>query len=102
DGRGRVWLEKGRGVNQAIPAASHSVASNGPDTLRPLYCLELASRSPSWQRSCATASTDRTYDRKRSGRALLNLLQARGPSTYGCPAFAGHDEFWYIGTPAPE
>jgi hypothetical protein len=33
-----------------------------------LKCLELASRNPSWQRSCATATTDRTYDRKRSGR----------------------------------
>src|SRR5712691_1505366 len=33
-------------------------------------CLDLASRNPSWQRSCATASTDRTYDRKRSDPQL--------------------------------
>src|SRR5882724_3532765 len=32
----------------------------------PFGCLDLASRNPSWQRSCATATTDRTYDRKRS------------------------------------
>src|SRR5262249_51831485 len=34
-------------------------------------CLELASRAPSWQRSCATASTDRTYDRNRFDPTLF-------------------------------
>src|SRR5215470_7021105 len=58
---------------------------------KPPYCLELMSRNPSWQRSCATASTDRTYDRKRSGRALPNLLQAGGRPHMDA-RFRGHDE----------
>src|ERR1700730_16926884 len=48
----------------------------------PCGCLELASRNPSWQRSSATATTDRTYDRKRSD-AHEQTLATRGPSTYG-------------------
>src|SRR5262245_5638770 len=52
---------------------------------KPPYCLELMSRNPSWQRSCATASTDRTYDRKRSDPRAAPPLAARGPSTYGLP-----------------
>src|SRR5712691_3975184 len=31
----------------------------------PPLCLELVLWTPSWQRSCATASTDRTYGRNR-------------------------------------
>jgi hypothetical protein len=34
-------------------------------------CLELASRNPSWQRPYAVASTDRTYERKRSDRNII-------------------------------
>src|SRR6266852_2849743 len=49
---------------------------------KPPYCLELMSRTPSWQRSCATASTDRTYDRKRSDPRAAPPLAGRGPSTY--------------------
>src|SRR5258708_14127866 len=45
-------------------------------------CLDLASRNPSWQRSCATETTDRTYDRKRSD-SHEQTLATRGPSTYG-------------------
>src|SRR5258708_39242864 len=47
----------------------------------PFGCLDLASRNPSWQRSCATATTDRTYDRKRSD-SHEQTLATRGPSTY--------------------
>src|SRR6267154_6470468 len=46
----------------------------------PFGCLDLASRNPSWQRSCATATTDRTYDRKRSDSH---------EQTLAIPAFAG-------------
>ena len=35
------------------------------------------------QRSCATAQTGRTYDRKRSDQTSVSLLASRGPSTYG-------------------
>ena len=38
-----------------------------------------------------TASTDRTYDRKRSDSDIALLLASKGPSTYGWPAVAGHD-----------
>ena len=55
----------------------YSVGPSGKH-LKPQPCLELTSRTPSWQRSCATATTDRTYDRKRSVRTLLQLLQAGG------------------------
>src|SRR6266487_250065 len=48
----------------------------------PFGCLDLASRNPSRQRSCATATTDRTYDRKRSD-SHEQTLATRGPSTYG-------------------
>src|SRR5712664_1237438 len=54
----------------------------------PFGCLDLASRNPSWQRSCATATTDRTYDRKRSD-AHEQTLATRGPSTYGSRPSAG-------------
>src|SRR5260370_27302255 len=47
----------------------------------PFGCLDLASRNPSWQRSCATATTDRTYHRKRSD-SHEQTLATRGPSTY--------------------
>src|SRR6202047_5381311 len=62
---------------------------NPSDFPIPRLCLELASRNPSWQRSCATATTDRTYDRKRSGRALLNLLQAGGRPHMDAPLSRG-------------
>src|SRR6266849_5098323 len=54
----------------------------------PFGCLDLASRNPSWQRSCATATTDRTYDRKRSD-SHEQTLATRGPSTYGSRLKAG-------------
>src|SRR5712692_9329475 len=54
----------------------------------PFGCLDLASRNPSWQRSCATATTDRTYDRKRSD-SHEQTLATRGPSTYGSPLSRG-------------
>src|SRR6267378_111272 len=54
----------------------------------PFGCLDLASRNPSWQRSCATATTDRTYDRKRSD-SHEQTLATRGPSTYGSRRKAG-------------
>ena len=47
------------------------------------HCLDLVSRKPSWQRSCATATTDRTYDRKRSDPRTCRTLASKGPSTYG-------------------
>jgi hypothetical protein len=43
--------------------ARHPGQSSGG--FMPRYCLELALRNPSWQRSCATASKGRTYDRNR-------------------------------------
>src|SRR5262249_38321206 len=56
----------------------HSVGPSGKH-LKPPHCLELTSRTPSRQRSCVTATTDRTYDRKRSVRTLLpRVLQAGG------------------------
>src|SRR5215475_2098288 len=58
---------------------------------KPPYCLELMSRNPSWQRSCATASTGRTYDRNRSDPLAAPPLAGRGPSTYGSSAFADDD-----------
>src|SRR5262249_45577881 len=58
---------------------------------KPPYCLELMSRNPSWQRSCATASIDRTYDRKRSDPRAAPPLAGRGPSTYGLPRQAGNN-----------
>src|SRR6266852_211463 len=57
----------------------------------PFGCLDLASRNPSWQRSCATATTDRTYDRKRSD-SHEQTLATRGPSTYGSRLKAGTTE----------
>src|SRR6267378_5262821 len=54
----------------------------------PFGCLDLASRNPSWQRSCATATTDLTYDRKRSD-SHEQTLATRGPSTYGSRLKAG-------------
>src|SRR5947199_175904 len=40
-------------------------------------CWELASRTPSWQRSCATATTGFTYDRKPSDHTFpLSLHDA--------------------------
>src|SRR5215208_3817559 len=64
------------GVIDRSQDARHSAGPNGGST--PRTCLELASRNPSWQRSCVTASTDRTYDRKRSDPRLLHLLRAGG------------------------
>src|SRR5215216_7862165 len=69
------------GVIDRSQDARHSAAPNGGST--PPTCLELASRNPSWQRSCVTASTDRTYDRKRSDPHAASPLASRGPSTYG-------------------
>src|SRR5215217_3851993 len=71
------------GVIDRSQDARHSAGPNGGST--PLTCLELASRNPSWQRSCVTASTDRTYDRKRSDPHAASPLASRGPSTYGSP-----------------
>src|SRR5258708_1190754 len=58
----------------------------------PFGCLDLASRNPSWQRSCATATTDRTYDRKRSD-SHEQTLATRGPSTYGSLLSQGRRAF---------
>src|SRR5882762_4163189 len=58
----------------------------------PFGCLDLASRNPSWQRSCATATTDRTYDRKRSD-SHEQTLATRGPSTYGSLRSQGRRRF---------
>src|SRR5215218_6678201 len=69
------------GVIDRSQDARHSAGPNGGST--PRTCLELASRNPSWQRSCVTASTDRTYDRKRSDPHAASPLASRGPSTYG-------------------
>src|SRR5215211_4978145 len=71
------------GVIDRSQDARHSAGPNGGST--PRTCLELASRNPSWQRSCVTASTDRTYDRKRSDPHAASPLASRGPSTYGVP-----------------
>jgi hypothetical protein len=61
--------------------ASHSETVSG--LLAGSYlCLELALRNPSWQRSCATATTDRTYDRNRFDARKRSNLASRGPSTY--------------------
>src|SRR5690348_11531755 len=46
--------------------------------MKPLPCVELASRTPSWQRSSVGASTDRTYGRKRSDQTYPNTLPAGG------------------------
>src|SRR5437764_7126074 len=74
------------GVIDRSQDARHSAGPNGGST--PRTCLELASRNPSWQRSCVTASTDRTYDRKRSDPHAASPLASRGPSTYGSRPFA--------------
>src|SRR5205823_1455603 len=71
------------GVIDRSQDARHSAGPNGGST--PRTGLELASRNPSWQRSCVTASTDRTYDRKRSDPHAASPLASRGPSTYGSP-----------------
>src|SRR5215207_10025655 len=75
------------GVIDRSQDARHSAGPNGGST--PRTCLELASRNPSWQRSCVTASTDRTYDRKRSDPHAASPLASRGPSTYGSPPSSG-------------
>src|SRR5262249_32069309 len=49
-------------------------------------CSGLASRNPSWQRSCAAASTDRTYDRNRSCQPLLPPLASPGAVHIWSPA----------------
>src|SRR5882724_332976 len=54
----------------------------------PFGCLDLASRNPSWQRSCATATTDRTYDRKRSDSHAESSCKP-GAVHIWVPAFAG-------------
>ena len=63
--------------------ARHSESPSGLLAKRSPSCLELASRNPSWQRSCATATTDRTYDRNRFDPYSAPNLASRGPSTYG-------------------
>src|SRR5215211_5787324 len=78
------------GVIDRSQDARHSAGPNGGST--PRTCLELASRNPSWQRSCVTASTDRTYDRKRSDPHAASPLASRGPSTYGSPPSRGRRE----------
>src|SRR5215218_10303544 len=75
------------GVIDRSQDARHSAGPNGGST--PRTCLELASRNPSWQRSCVTASTARTYDRKRSDPHAASPLASRGPSTYGSPPSRG-------------
>src|SRR5262245_59265647 len=57
------------GVVDRSQDARYSAGSN--DAPASPTCLELASRAPSWQRSRATASTDRTYDRNRIDPTLL-------------------------------
>ena len=59
---------------------------------KPLPCLERASRNPSWQRSCAAATTDRTYDRKRSDAPPAEPLQAGGRPHMG-PGYFAHAKF---------
>src|SRR5262245_19494743 len=57
------------GVIDRSPGARHSAGPNG--AIASPTCLELASRTPSWPRSWATASTGRTYDRNRFDPTLL-------------------------------
>jgi hypothetical protein len=72
------------GAGGVIDRSQDARHSAGPSGARHrLSCLELASRKPSWQRSCATATTDRTYDRNRSDSHTAKPLASRGPSTYG-------------------
>src|SRR5215217_623341 len=85
------------GVIDRSQDARHSAGPNGGST--PRTCLELASRNPSWQRSCVTASTDRTYDRKRSDPHAASPLASRGPSTYGSPP-SGHPAAFRVGDPS--
>src|ERR1700733_5021814 len=54
----------------------------------PNFCLGLVARNPSWQRSCATASTDRTYDRNRFDAPSPSSCKP-GAVHIWVPAFAG-------------
>src|SRR4029079_5330019 len=76
------------GVIDRSQDARHSAGPNGLQ--KPLACLDLASRNPSWQRSCAAATTDRTYDRKRSDAPPAETLQAGGRPHMG-PRLCGDD-----------
>jgi hypothetical protein len=71
-----------RWCDRSIHDTGHSEKANGP----------LAGRLSVWnscrgnhlgQRSCASASTGRTYGRKRSDQNTDQHLARRGPSTYG-------------------
>src|ERR1700737_3914365 len=77
--------------DRSIPRRETSRGTHWQKT--PCGCLELASRNPSWQRSSATATTDRTYDRKRSD-AHEQTLATRGPSTYGSRPSPGRRSVW--------
>src|SRR5882724_6586542 len=64
----------------------------------PFGCLDLASRNPSWQRSCATATTDRTYDRKRSDSHAESSCKP-GAVHIWVPAFRRDDRSLLTPTP---
>jgi hypothetical protein len=76
---------KSRWCDQSIHDAGHSDVASG----------RLEGRFTVWnsrrgnhlgQRSCASASTGRTYGRGRSDQSTANHLARRGPSTYGYTA----------------
>ena len=81
------------GVIDRSQDARHSESPSGLFAKRSPSCLELASRNPSWQRSCATATTDRTYDRNRFDPYSAPNLASRGPSTYG--TWSGARPRWF-------
>ena len=66
-----------RSRTQGIP--SHPTASTDRAAVRNLR------RGTHLGSGHMTASTDRTYDRKRSDSAIVPTLASRGPSTYGWP-----------------
>jgi hypothetical protein len=80
------------GADGVIDRSQDARYSESPSGLpqRSPSCLELALRTPSWQRSCATATTDRTYDRNRFDPYAAPNLASRGPSTYGTWLRNGH------------
>lgn len=68
---------------RSIDPKTRDIPGNPVVRFMPRYCLELALRYPSWQRSHAAASTGRTYDRNRFDPLTPLSLAGRGPSTYG-------------------
>src|SRR5271166_6378660 len=71
-----------RWCDRSIHDTEHSDRANGPLAGRPNVWNSCRGNHLG-QRSCASASTGRTYGRKRSDQNAAKDLARRGPSTYG-------------------